>query len=60
MTNTEIKKQLRVNEIRMWELAEAIGVSDPTLNRWLRHELTGERLERVEVALGILIEKNKI
>lgn len=37
--------------VKHWQLAEAIGVSEGTLTRWLRHEPEGERRERILAAL---------
>lgn len=52
--NTEIKKQMRLHDIKQWQLAEAIGVCERTLCVWLRHDLTGDRLQRVQAALDKL------
>ena len=37
--NKEIRAALRTNDIRHWELAEAVGISEYTLCRRLRREL---------------------
>ena len=57
----EIKKALRVNDIRQWQLAQRVGISERTLILWFRAgELTGTRLDRVRAALDALIhEKQK-
>lgn len=52
--NDALKKTLRVNDIPLWKCALAVGVSEQTLIRWLRVELTGERKERVETAIKAL------
>lgn len=58
-TNAEIRMLMKVNDIRFWQLAEAVGVSDPTINRWFRHELEGEQRKRVEFALQKLIGERR-
>lgn len=45
--------------VRQWELAHAIGISEPTLTRWLRFPLAGERLALVETALNRM-EKREV
>lgn len=57
MNNIRIRKMLLVNNIKNYELADKIGIYPSTLNVWMRTELTGNRLERVEKALDILIAK---
>ena len=39
MKNQEIRLAARGAGIPLWQLAEAIGVSEPTMTRKLRHEL---------------------
>ena len=55
MCTKEIRDTLRHNGLKHWQLADAIGISPYSLTIWLRHELTGERLERVTEALEKLL-----
>lgn len=41
--NEDIRAALRRADIRQWELAEEIGVSEFTLSRWLRLEMSEEK-----------------
>lgn len=43
--------------LRYWEVAQAAGVSPYTLSIWLRQELSGKRLERVEAAIASLSKR---
>ena len=52
--NTEIKKQLRDQRIPQWRLAEAVGISENTMIRWMRHPLQGDQERRVREALDRL------
>lgn len=54
MRNKEIRKIIKELDFKYWQVAEKIGVSHYTLSVWLRYELTGERLERVQKALDEL------
>ena len=38
MTNAELKQKIKESRIKMWEVAERVGVSDITLARGLRSE----------------------
>lgn len=57
MTKIDVLRILFDLSATQWQLAEAIGISEPTLTRWLRHPLEGERLERVNRGLEVLREE---
>ena len=41
--NFEVRKALQEKNMKQWELADLLGISEFTLTRWLRKELTEER-----------------
>lgn len=43
MRNTEIRKAMRKALIPQWKLGELLGVSENTVNRWLRTELPEDK-----------------
>ena len=43
MANKIIREELKARRVRHWELAAALGISEQTLVRWLRFELSEER-----------------
>ena len=43
MANLIIREELKARGVRHWELAHELGVSEQTLVRWLRFELSEER-----------------
>lgn len=47
MKNQEIRLAARGAGIPLWRLAEAIGVSEPTMTRKLRHELPEDEKRRI-------------
>ena len=55
MQKSDVLKILFELNATQWRLA--VGVSEPTLGRWLRHPLEGERLERVKRGLAVLREE---
>lgn len=46
-TNEKIRTALKERKMHQWELAERLGVSEPTLTRWMRHELSEEEQDRI-------------
>lgn len=45
--NSDIRKILEDNNMTQWKLAELLGVSEYTLVRKLRHELSTEEKEKM-------------
>lgn len=45
-SNKTIRKALRVNDVRAWELADAWGVNEATMCRKLRHEFNDDDRKR--------------
>ena len=43
MANLIIREELKERGVRHWELAHELGVSEQTLVRWLRFELSEDR-----------------
>ena len=50
--NTIVREELKTRGVRHWELAHELGISEQTLVRWLRFELSEDKqlnmLERIE------------
>lgn len=59
MKNQAIRQKLVAAGLRYWQLADAVGISVSTLCVWLRHELEGERLRRVQTALDALTNQGE-
>lgn len=47
MENARIRKALRDGDVRAWELAEALGIVDCTLSKWMRRELPTEQQDEM-------------
>ena len=43
MKNNVIREALTAAGMKQWQLADLLGISEPTLTRWLRHELPQEK-----------------
>ena len=51
MENMDIRELLRKSGIRMWELADQMKISEPTMTRLFRRKLSGVKRERVLKAI---------
>ena len=49
--NADIRQAIKEAGLTQWQIAEAIGVSDPTITIWLRHDLTADKKNRIMEAI---------
>lgn len=54
MSNQAIQELIFRTGLRKWKIAEAMGIHEVTLSRWLRTELSDERREKVLAAIDRL------
>lgn len=54
MCNSDIRKAIKEARLLQWEIASQMGVSEYTLCKWLRKELTDEQRQRVVSAIETL------
>lgn len=47
MTNADIKVAAMRAGVKLWELAEALGIADTSLSRKLRHELPEDEKQKI-------------
>lgn len=47
MANQEIRQAATVSGVRLWQIAERLGIADCNFSRKLRHELSPEERDRV-------------
>lgn len=50
--NQEVREALQNKGMKQWELADLLGVSEFTLTRWLRKELTEDKKELLLKAIN--------
>ena len=60
MCNKDLRDEMRIANVRQWEVADAIGISEMTLVKWLRKELDAEKkaLVREGIAKAAQLKKN--
>ena len=51
MKNQQIRTALRCSDVKQWELAEQLGVSEVTVCRWLRTELPKDKKVQILQAI---------
>jgi hypothetical protein len=47
MANEDIKRAAAGEGVKLWQIADALGIADCSLSRKLRHELTAEGKEKI-------------
>ena len=52
--NQEIRKAAKSAGVPLWKIAAELGISEPTIIRWLRFPLPAEKEKRVMDAISIL------
>ena len=51
MNNLKIRVAMISNNVKQWEVAELLKISEPSLSRLLRHELPEEEQDRIVKAI---------
>lgn len=47
MSNIEIRRRAAGAGVRLWQVAEELGLADSSLSRKLRHELPAEEKQKI-------------
>ena len=56
MHNKDLRDEFRIANVRQWEVAEAMGISEMTLVKWLRRELPEDKKNLVRKAVQTLVD----
>lgn len=59
MPNSDIRAAIKEHNLRQYQVAEKVGVSEFTFVRWLRKELSDERKQVILVAIEELTKVQK-
>ena len=59
MHNKDLRYEFRIANVRQWEVAEAIGISEMTFVKWLRRELPEEKKKLVWEAIRKVIDNRQ-
>lgn len=52
MANEDVKFEARGNGVPLWQIAEKLGISEPTITRRLRKELTAEEKTKIRAIIA--------
>jgi len=52
MENGQIRGFLKMKGIPFWKIAEVIGISEPTMTRWMRKPLSAEHYNKIMDAVS--------
>jgi transposase-like protein len=55
--NKLIRKKARAADVPLWKIAQALGISEPTLTRWLRFPLPADKEQRILTAISELTQE---
>lgn len=55
--NEKIRLAARIAGVPLWKVAAAIGISEPTLTRWLRFPIPDEKEQRIMEAINVLSQE---
>ena len=47
MRNTDIREAVKAAGLKLWQIADALGITDGNFSRKLRHELQPDEKERI-------------
>lgn len=57
--NVKIRKAARIAGIPLWSVAASIGISEPTLTRWLRFPLPQEKEHLILTTIAMLEKEDE-
>lgn len=57
--NQDVKTEMKVKRVRQWEVAEKLEISEFTLSRWMRKELSDVKKEQIYQAVEKIIEEKE-
>lgn len=57
MNQNKIKEYAKMHNVPLWKVAQAIGISEPTLTRWLRVPVSEDRFTKIMEAIERLSQE---
>ena len=59
MCNKDLRDEMRIANVRQWEVAEAIGISEMTMVKWLRRELDDSKKALIREGISKVARQHK-
>ena len=57
--NEDLKKEIKSSRLFNYEIAEHMGISEPTFYRMLRRHLPDSKRQRIKEAISVLKDKQR-
>ena len=57
MYNQDIRSEIHKNGLKLWQIAEELGITDATFSRKLRKELPDETKSQIRIIIAGMTEK---
>lgn len=57
MSNNEIRTKAKEKSVKLWQLADELKISEPTITRKLRHELPEEEKNKILALIETIAER---
>lgn len=54
MKNNDIRQEVQKANVKLWQIAEKLGVTDSTFSKMLRKELSAEQKEKIFTIIATL------
>lgn len=59
MCNKDLRDEMRIANVRQWEVAEAIGISEMTMVKWIRRELDDSKKVLIREGISKVAQQHK-
>ena len=59
MCNKDLRDEMRIANVRQWEVAEAIGISEMTMVKWLRREVDDRKKALIREGISKVARQHK-
>ena len=60
LENQTVRKAARIAGVPLWKVAAALGVSAPTMTRWLRFPLSKDKEQKILEAISKLEQEARV
>ena len=60
MCNKDLRDEMRTSNVRHWEVADAIGISEMTMVKWLRRELDDAKKALVRDGIAKAVQMHEL
>lgn len=60
MCKEDLSNEIRIANVKQWEVADAIGISEMTMVKWLRKELSPDKKAMVREGIAAVKAKHEL